>query len=354
MATVLNCYYVDGGVWYRLDAGSGSGKSWRNTNGTPIVSVTPNQERLLVAGIYKITVSSVTGTSAVINVEAQGDDAPKNPVTQSGITVTNDGTTANKNVIPGLSIVFDIAATSDVGYIYVGSYYDGAAENDVVNFGTVDAGNYGPDSTGRKIYVKNDGTYDVTEAQVRIINAVRIEQDYPQRPFYKTYQNFDYNPIKHSSTSGVPVTFANVGGGTCDVLLDGSTFHVQEVGGTYSGLSTGLNMDDSTIYEVTDNTSTFPIGWRFVLSSSLQGTDTAVLHVHDGGEHVEIAPDVSGAPGTWQDGTTALTIGDSGGIDGDIAVGDSGIFWIRFHPASSTTPDLNMRLFTIVTKARGY
>lgn len=353
MATVLNCYYVDGGTWYRLDAGSGSGNSWRNTSGSPITSVTPNNERLLVAGIYKITVSS-SGDPATINLVAQGDDAPKNPIADTGISVTNDNSTANKNVIPGLSIVFNIASTSDIGYIYVGSYYDGSDDQDVINFGGVDAGNYSPSSSGRKIYVKNDGTYDVTDAEVKIINAVRIEQDNPQRPFYKSYQNYDYNPINHTTMTGKNITFANVGSGTCDVLIGGNTFNVEEVGGSYSGTSTGLNMDDSTIYEVTSDTIDFPKGWRFILSSSLQGTDTATLYVSDGGEKVEIAPDVSGSPGTWQDGTTALTIGDSGGVSGDIDVGDSGVFWIRFHPESSETPDLNMRLFTIVTKAKGY
>ena len=83
-------------------------------------------------------------------------------------------------------------------------------------------------------------------------------------------------------------------------------------------------------------------------------SDTATIYIADGAQFVEIAPDVSGVPGTWQAGTTQLVLTeDGGGTAGEIGPGNTAFYWQRFKSGGAATPDLNIRLWSAVYVAKG-
>ena len=65
--------------YYKLDGGDGEGISWRNTTGSPIVSITPNKDGQLVAGFYRIrfqTGSVTPGVAATVIVDCPQENNP--------------------------------------------------------------------------------------------------------------------------------------------------------------------------------------------------------------------------------------------------------------------------------------
>jgi hypothetical protein len=74
-----------------------------NTNGTPVVSATPNGDGRLLGDNYALTFADVVvGVSANVTV---GTDAPDNKARRT-LAVVLDGATIHKEVIPGLDLVF--------------------------------------------------------------------------------------------------------------------------------------------------------------------------------------------------------------------------------------------------------
>jgi hypothetical protein len=358
MSTQLNEYKIDAGNYKRLDGAGGENQSWRNTTGTPITSVTPNAEGNLVAGIYNIsfaTGSVVPGVSATALI---GCSDPKNPNinTSPGVTVNLDGSTPNKNVIRGLDVVFSSSGSfneSWAGKVYTGAYYDATSgEVRVTAFGTQDAGQT---SAGQRIALRNDGSTIGIDCSVKIVNKARYQHT-NGTPFVKTYQ-LQLNPTADADLLGKAVAFANYTAGsppTIDMTVGGVSYDLVNLntGTTYPG-GAALPIDGVTLLKFADGTKYQ--GVVIVLSTTIMdNTPTATIYVSDGAQFVEIAPDVSGAPGTYVAGTAGLTLTEDGGSNpGEIGPGSTAFYWQRFKSGGSATPDLNIRLWAAVYVAKG-
>jgi len=357
MSTQLNEYMIDAGAYKRLDGAGGENQSWRNTTGTPIVSVAPNTEGNLIAGIYNIsfaTGSVVPGVSATALI---GCSDPKNPNinTSPGVTVNLNGSTANKNVIRGLDIVFSSSGSfneSWAGKVYVGAYFvSPSQETRVTAFGTQDAG---VTSAAQRLAIRNDGSTIGIDCSVKIVNKARFKHT-NGTPFLKMWQ-VQANPTADTDLLGRAVTFSNYvpSPKTIDMQVGG-------IGYTMVNLNTGLThpngaaliIDGVTPYKFIDGSKYQ--GVVIILDMSIvDNTPTATIYISDGAQFVEIAPDISGTPGTWQAGTTPLTLTEDGGSNpGEIGPAETAFYWQRFKSGGAATPDLNMRMWAAVYVAKG-
>ena len=358
MSTTLNEYKIDAGNYKRLDGAGGENQSWRNTTGTPIVSVTPNEEGNLVAGLYTLTFATgsvVPGVSATCLI-ASAD--PKNPNINlsPGVAVVLDGSTPNKGVIRGLSIVFSSSGSFNEGWTakaYIGAYFVApSTETRVTAFGTQDAGAISP---AQRLAIRNDGDTIGIDCSVKIVNKARFKHT-NGTPFTKMYQ-LQLNPTADTDTLGKAVAFSNYTPGspkTIDMTVGGTGYTMVNLntGQSHPG-GAALVIDGVTPYKFADGTKYQ--GVVIILDTSIvDNTPTATIYVSDGAQFVEIAPDVAGVPGTWQPGTTALTLTQDGGSNpGEIGVGLTAFYHTRFKSGGAATPALNMRLWAAIYQAKG-
>ena len=77
-------------------------------------------------------------------------------------------------------------------------------------------------------------------------------------------------------------------------------------------------------------------------------TKTFTVHVREGDDWVEFAPDVTGSPGSWQSGPLTLT--QDGKTTGTVEASGVCYFWIRLNIPLSAAPGL-MRMAML--RARG-
>jgi len=357
MSTIINEYKLDGGTYYSLNGGGGENKSWRNITGTPIISVTPNGEGNLIAGIYTITFAtgSVTpGTNA--NALVSCDD-PHNPnINQSGITVSLDGSTAANNVIQGLNIVFSDSSSFAENWeakIYVGSYWKSSTSEEI-SVTCLHAQDAGVTTDGERLCLKNDGTTVAIDCSVMVVNKARFKNT-NQRVF-KSLTQRQYNPTADDNNNGASVTLANFQTGTpntVDLLVGGVGYNMTDLNtGNQHNNGAALKADGVTPYMF--NAGTKYQGIVIVLDANIASSGpTATLWISDGAQFIELAPDVSGAAGTWQNGTTKLTLTEDGKTSGEISAGGAAFFWFRFKSGGTATPDRNQRTWTFVYEAKG-
>lgn len=193
-------------------------------------------------------------------------------------------------------------------------------------------------------------------------NAIRAENDptlisepdpgFPERgirPFDQFYQSGILNPEADTDLNGAAVTFANYAVGsppTVDILIDGEPIDVYNTvaeelipGGT--GLNCDGNYEAGTVYRFADGTK-YQSG-TFVLSSSLQETDTATIFVSDGGESVWLA-DVTGV---FTRGSIGIPLTKSGQEAGTVTASGEVSCNISIRPPAVGTSDLNARSFSL-------
>lgn len=357
MSTTLNEYKIYSATYKRLDGGGGEDESWRNIVGTPVISIITNGEGNLLAGLYTLTFATgsvVPGVTATCKINSAD---PKNPnINLVGVTVQIDGSTLNINVIRGLSIVFSSSGSFTESWsaeVYVGAYYDAVPGVErVTAFGTIDAGDT---SDEERLAIRNDGSTIGIDCSVQIVNKTRFVHT-NGTPFAKMYQ-LQLNPTADADLDGEPVTFSNYTAGspkTIDMQVGGVGYNMENLntGESHPG-GAALEIDGTTPYKFADGTKYQ--GVVIVLSTTIvDNTPTADIFISDGAQFVEIAPDLSGAAGTWQDGTTNLELTEDGGSNpGEIGPANTAFYWQRFKCGGAATPDLNMRLWAAIYVAKG-
>lgn len=346
MASNLNLYFTQSALDWGLE------ESFRSSVGTPIIAIRKRGNFQQRSDIYRLTFSAVVpGTSATCHVAT---DQPHNPSRNTpGVAVVLDGTTWNANVIEGLEIQFSSSGSFTSAWaaqVFYGSFWDTVAltENHILDVGTVVAGNT---TTAKRIKVKNDGADLGASCTIRAVNGVRIKNDQAiDRPFTK----MEYTTVSQTVnfSPGYAISFANKVGSVIDIKVDGLNRDVKRVdtGVVFPG-GAAVPADGVVLLEWTTGPLT---GLRFILSSSVANADTATIFVSNGAQYVEIAPDVSGVAGTWQAGTTPLTLTQDGGSQtGEIAAAAAAFFHRRVKTIATDSPVGNQRHAQLVTEALG-
>lgn len=322
--------------------------SSRNVTGSPLVSASVISEhtagsRTPIAGIYRFTM--VTTSTVKVEIVDSGDT--NNPLVYSGTrSVTADGATVNKNLLPGWSIV--LASDLDAGDIFEigsGCYYD--SDNGVwERILTLGYGLPGFSTSPVVMKVENTSGYTQTNSKLVATNAARIDNtEAPDRPFFAFRQTGILSPTSHSNLSGKAVTFANFASGspnTVDILVDGSQIDVYDVTNQVSMPNgTTLKCDGTTVYRFADGTAYQSC--EFILSSSLTASDTATIYVSDGGESVEL----SSAGVSYVAGTTGIDLTEADQVTGTVTDDGEVEFYLRKNISSGEDKDLNLRSFSL-------
>lgn len=314
---------------------------YKNTTNTPIVSMTWLANGQAIAGTYVLTFTK-SGT-VTVDVSATGDGASsRNPWDRSGLSVTADGSTVNKDIIPGLGIV--VSASTDTGWaakITVGNYLSGAAaEDEVLEFEVIVAGST---SSDRQVACRNIGTETAQGVTIYALPGFYFD-GVGAESFISTIQPHS-SPTYHKGASvekSVTITFTNWGDDIpsgkkkADILVDGSTC-----------VSSAL-FDGATVYEYGvagyDSSANLlqGLGIRLPDTTSDPTSASITLAIRAGYTWIELAPDNSGSAGSWA--TSDLSLGD-------IPAASHELFWIRCAVPSAATPDDPCRMVNV--RARG-
>jgi len=347
MAANLRLYSLKGGTYFLLE------ESKRDTVGTAIISVAKAGDNLQRSGIWTLTFNTVVpGVSATCVVTATDPHDPSN--NPSGTSVVLDGSTVHYDVIEGLALVFSSSGSFNSSWtsvVYYGVFYDSSdsSTNSILRNGIIVAGN---SSTPERISVRNDGSDLSASTTVQVVNGVRFVATSGD-PFV-LIDHTDVNPTANFSP-GYAITFANKVSGspdTIDILIDGGTYDVERIdtGASYPG-GAGVPMDGTTVLEWTSGSLS---GVRFVLATSTANTDTATIYVSDMARLIQVAPDLSGSPGTYQAATTPLQLTEDGGSNpGEIAASNVAFFWIKTVTLGTDTPVGNERFARVILKGLG-
>ncbi len=325
--------------------------NYRNVTGSPVVSVTVIPVRSsgaasLISGVYRFTFES----AATISVACPDIGDSKNPLLFSGTrNVICDGVTPNYNVIPGLSVIFSASATTDDMFeIGIGCYWD-SYDGAWIRFLALGLGLQGQESKETLLYVVNETGYTQCNSKIYATNAVRIENGVAyNRPFLCWRQVGSTNPVADSDLAGAQVTFNNVGGGTCDILVNGAPIGIYDV--TAQRLipgGIGLSHDGTTVYRFADGTKYQSC--EFILSASLTETDTATIFVSDGASVVEVSS--NGAD--WVSGETGIYLVQEGENPGIVVNGSNVSFYIRISVSVAKSPVMNQRTFSLRVTSQG-
>jgi hypothetical protein len=321
---------------------------WRNVVGQPIVSavkIGPGQEADAspTAGVYRFRFETA---SAVSCRKASPQDS-LNPLIYSGSrNVIADYVTENMNLLPGWKMVFrgDVQA-GDEFEIGVGCCLDSTSKTwqRILSFGPRVAGFV---SEPRTLIAKNVSSVTLTDCKLVATNAIRIANGQGSaRPFKCFRQAGILNPEPDSDLDGTEVSFANYTPGsppTVDLLTSGSPIDMfDEVAGGIIPGGVGLKCDGTTVYRFADGTK-YQSG-TFILSDSLEQTDTATMFVSDGGSTVWLAtPSESFVPGP-----AGLVLTQDGQTQGYILSNGTALFRIQLAPSSESVPNLNARSFSL-------
>lgn len=336
-----------GGSYSSVEGGS------RNVIGSPLVSATKIAELSAgslpaIAGVYRFKFET---TSTVSCVAFYGDDQ-KNPLMfETPVTVVTDGETPNRNILPGWEIKIYNPSADDVFEVGVGCIYDTSGGTWIrsISIGRVFAGMEGREKT---LYAYNNSGSVQCNTKITVVNGVWVVNgtDY-FTPFLSIRQGAGLSPTSHSDLDGEAVTFANYTPGspsTVDILIESSTINVYDVANdTDMPNGTGLNCDGVTVYRFADGTAYQ--GVEFILSTDIDGSDTATIYVSDGADFIE----VSNGDGTWVDGSTGVYVNTSGAGEGVVDIEDNALFLIRSTAPAYSTTDLNMRFFAILISGEG-
>jgi hypothetical protein len=314
---------------------------FENTINTPIVSISWLEDGGAIAGAYTV---AATGASTV---DITCDD-PKNEHTQTGKTVVANGSTVNKDVVPGVGIVFSASlAAGWTAKVSVGALMDGAgATSRRLNVGTVQSGTT---STQRQLAARNVGTEDSSSSEVYALPGL-FKDGTDVEDWIDLVRNHS-SPSRHAlATPGDYVlTFTDFQTGTpdtCDVWVN------KDGGGAVKAIEDAKM--DGTVYEhgvsgYIDGADALPgMAMAFVNDPGDPTSKTFTIYVREGDDWCEVAPDVSGSPGTWQ--STPLTLTESGEATGVITASGHALFWFRMDVPSAAQPgDMRMAML----RARG-
>jgi hypothetical protein len=323
------------------DADSNLLMRFENTVNTPFVAVEYLYDGEAYSDFY--TVAATDGST--VNVTAEDT---KNEVAATGIAVTADGSTWNYGVVPGTRIKFSASlANGWTGVIGIGALVSsGGALTDRFNVGIVQAGT---NSTQRRIAAVNVGSEDSADTEVYILPGMFLEDAAQQ---WVTWIGHHTDTARHASaTAGsYVITFSDYQSGSPDT----ADVYVNKDGGGAVLCIEDAKLDGSTLYQYgkgngySDANDALP-GMGIILAANGNPTAQSLEHIVRGGyDECEVAPDVTGSPGTWQ--APPLTITESGETSGTITNGGYAYFWFRVGLDASATPG-DRKLFNI--RARG-
>lgn len=291
---------------------------WENTVNTPIVDAEWLDDGEAISDFY--TVAATSGSL----VDVTSEDT-KNEVVGTSISVTADGSTWNYGVVPGCRIKFSASlANGWTGVIGIGALVSsGGVLTDRFNVGIVQAG---ANSTQRRIAAVNVGTEDSADTEVYCLPGMFI-QDSAQP--WVTWIGHHTDTARHASaTAGTYViTFADYQSASPDT----ADVYVNKDGGGAVLCIEDAKLDGSELYQhgsgngYSDANDALP-GMGIILAANGNPTAQSFNHkVRAGYDEIEVAPDVTGSPGTWQ--APPLTLTESGETTGTITSGGGIAYW---------------------------
>ncbi len=310
---LLKHEYLDDATW-REDA------NLANVTGTPLVSAVANYESSILADTYTLAFSSVVASSsATVSVATLSPHNPRSGVTRS---VLLNNTTAHKDVIPGLSIIFSNS----------GSFTNSWTA-------TIKVGQYAGARTG-------DGqVFQETRHRVTNLSAVGVAQAqvvfYPQMLRVASQGAFGrvfayLSPaslsaiVKSDSTGRVMpyvASVANVASGRADLLIDGLLLpSILNLSSGDTTTSAALLANNTTQYKVNSGALA---GVIFSLDSGVVNGAKENLMVF-GSRYIEAARETSpSVAGEYSTG--ALTLTEQGQSAGLITPAGIAYFWTRLR-----------------------
>lgn len=340
--------YNYNGSDYALDV------SFRNVIGSPVLSAEVIPSLFSggfrpLAGVFKFTMMSTT----TLKIEAVHPEDIKSPSLFSGTkTVVADGATENISVLAGISLILtNTAVAGDVFEIGIGCFYDEATLSWVR---VTPLGLCYPNiiPVARTLRIENTtshiqcGTYIVATNSIRCVNSV-----YATRPFKCFRQTGAFDPTAHIDMLGEAVTFTDFVSGspnTASILVGGSPIDIYDVTNSET-ITNGVDLscDGSTVYRFADGTA-YQSG-EFVLSSSLEVTDTATLFVSDGGSFVELSNTVD----DYVSGPTGVSVTSENCPDGVVSANSYVEINVRISNPGDYDITLNPRLFSLRVISEG-
>lgn len=301
---------------------------FENTINSPIISISWLDNGEAIAGDYTV---AATG-AATVNITPE--DA-KNEHGQTGKTVVADDATVNKDVVPGVGIVFSSSlANGWTAKVSVGAFMagDGSTARRF-NVGTVEADDI---STQRRIAARNVGSEDSSDTEVYSLPGLYIGgADVDE---YVEWVKNHTDPARHAlATEGDYVLtmddFQSATPDTCDLWVN------KDGGGAVKCIE-DMKLD-GTLYQYgvpgyIDGNDALP-GMQIAFYDNGDPTSkTFTIYVREGDDWVEFAPDSTGSPGTWQ--ASPLTLTELGETTGTITASGHAFFWTRVNIPSSAAP----------------
>lgn len=321
---------------------AGFGLQYKNTVSTPLSSVAMLNNGEEVSDYYTLT---FTNSAGVITVDVTSDD-PKNPYTGTGKGFIDDGSTENKDVIPGLGIVG--SGSIDTGHkavISIGAYMqtDGSVI-DRLNAGIVDAGSA---TTGFRVAAVNVGSEDAAVSTVKPLPGFWWTPASAQEFVKEIAPHTDETRETMAVAGSYSITFSNwtdgagskAGYKVADIYVDGTLCVAQAM---FDG-STRYQYGQADYVDASDKLKGLSIVLQDTTSDPTTATVTLIVTGDEG--WVEFAPDNSGTAGTYSTGALELT--EPGEPNGIITVSGMAYFWVRFNLPADASPLATRRVFRV-------
>jgi hypothetical protein len=320
------------------------------TGDRPITAMTTLNDGRAVAGIYYITFASVVpGSTATCKVSTSDSNNPyKN--TSGGTVALNDPQsgsgvgTRQDQIIGGVGLYFSNSAnfsSSWTATVVIGGYFDaGGTETQVTSFGILTAGTT---SSQKKIGVKNTGDQNCEQSILGTYPGV----------YYKHINNSPVYKIRVSSKTATAgkyvISCSNYNGGvsphTVDVYV--TQYAYNSATDAYDTLVQASTLKASAVNcDIVTEYTTIISGTQMTFNTNISG-GTQVTNVYlESATGVEIAPDVTGSPGSWTSSNDVTLTESGGGTSGRIQPNNTAYFWVRVVTSTSDSPG-NLRKFIL-------
>jgi hypothetical protein len=313
---------------------------FENTTNTPIVSIAWRGNGQAVAGTYLLEFTKSGGVTVDVTGEGTGATSRNPWGDRTGLGVTADDSTENFDIIPGLGIVVD--SSVDTGWtarVTIGNYLDDGTKlpTEILEFEVIQAG---LTSSERRVACRNVGSETAEAVTIYSLPGWWFDGTGAEEFIEAILPHSDPTKHKLAAKGSVVITFADfkldgaTGKYTCDVLVD-AVKCVEDA-----------QMDGETVYEdgVTEYISDELPGMGIILPNTTSDptSSSITLEVRDSYTWTELAPDVTGSPGTYSTDDLVL---------GDIDAADHEFFWIRIPVPSAAQPEDPCRMGNL--RARG-
>lgn len=318
-------------VWTNVDV-RGS-----NLTGTPVNSAALEGSGEEISDTYTLTISARSGSGGTVTITASANN-PFNGKVVTGVVF--DNTTVNGDIIPGVNLKFNSSgANGNTAQVIIGS-----------PFGPFDASGIGAGvpTTGVRHRVLNDGSADVSDAHVSLINqAIQVHMINNPLSYVGPFAPGSTEKVAGGGSFRVmpyALTISSIAGSgsskTCTLNIDGSPFGTNSI----LDMTTGTQSDGTGLKAITPGyhyqVITGPLtGLEFAIDPGVANADKANVLIFPS-RYVQIAPDVSGVEGTYS--TTDVDLTEAGQSTG-VITNTTGVayFWVRFLVPSGANNESN-------------